>query len=69
MKYKCNDCDWIGYGLVSDGKRDCESVCPHCGSYSVKEIKEQSKYDNFSDTEGDMYSIDDYYDDFGSGIA
>lgn len=60
MKYKCNDCGWTGYVLASDGSRDCESVCPHCGSCRVREIEEETILDSFSYPEGDMWLDDDY---------
>ncbi|MBU1727867.1 hypothetical protein KKA39_00975 [Patescibacteria group bacterium] len=69
MKYKCNDCSWSGYGLASDGGKDGESVCPSCGSKRIEPIKNKDVSDNFSDPEGDMDSIDDYYGDIGSGMA
>jgi len=67
MKYKCNDCGWTGYGLASGrGANLYESVCPKCGSIHIEKVEEKN---NFSDPEGDMGSIDDYYANIGSGMA
>ena len=67
MKYKCNNCGWTGYNLVSGGGRDGEPVCPNCKSERVEKINENTPYDSFSDPEGDMR--DNYYNNMGSGMA
>lgn len=69
MEHKCNGCGWTGYGLASDGSRDGEPVCPCCKSYRVEPVEETTPQDRFFDPEGDMGSIDDYYNDLGSGMA
>jgi len=69
MKYECTNCGYVGYNLASDGSRDNDNVCPNCDSHATNPIRENTPHDKFSDPEGDMESIDNYYDDMGSGMA
>lgn len=57
MKYKCKNCGWVGYQLVSDGSRDDESVCPKCGSNNINTIVEK------------LEDTNDYYSSIGDGMA
>ena len=70
MKHKCNDCGHIGYNFISDGSKEGDLLCPKCKSRNVKEVVDRkNSYIAFSNPEGDMEPIEDYYSSIGSGMS
>lgn len=57
MKWQCNNCGWVG--CTHDGE------CPECSSTELEEIK-TNPLDDFYAPEGDLGSMDEYYNNLGS---